>query len=347
MTVAHLVNQNYSIIDAYARVDLAKVKDIIWEGIVVMEDDSPIGVLTASDLVKKRHILVVDCLSPKPKVDCKDKLEKVLSLMEQQGYEVLPVYDGNEFFGLISHWSVMHHVYTSYDRQNITIQGVVHDLKSPIHSIKMVVDLLDRQVVREENKQLIDLLRMTCDQAESLIKDILYMGHTFEVAMESTVLSFDSIVSECLMEFRPSLTEKRIALTSQLGFGGLVKGDSAKLKRAVQNIISNSIKFCYNGGHIEVESSVSENRVLFRVTDDGIGVPKEIQGQVFDKFTKAKRVGTNGEHSTGLGLYLCTRILEAHGGGIGMESNGKLGTTVTFTLPVFKKRMDMSKLLIS
>lgn len=334
MTVEHLVNQNYSILDAYARVDLATVRNIIGEGIVVMEDDSPIGVLTASDLARKRHILVVDCLSPKPRVDCKDKLEKVLSLMEKQGCEVLPVYDGNRFFGTISHWDIIQHVYANYDRQNITMQGVVHDLKSPIHSIKMVIDVLEQQIVREENKELIRLLRITCDQAESLIKDILYMGHAFEAVMESASLSFDDLVSECLLEFGPSFQEKRITLIQQLGFGGTIKGDSAKLKRAVQNVISNSIKFCYEGGHVEVKSFVSGSILAFRVTDDGMGVPEEMKEQVFDKFTTAKRLGTNGEHSTGLGLYLSAKILEAHGGKIGIESDGKVGTTVTLTLPL-------------
>jgi len=69
------------------------------------------------------------------------------------------------------------------------------------------------------------------------------------------------------------------------------------------------------------------------VQDTGIGVPKAMQEKIFDKFTKAKRPGTSGEPTTGLGLYLTKTVIESHGGTIGMESDGKSGTRFIVSLP--------------
>ncbi|MNV80838.1 Sensor histidine kinase TmoS [compost metagenome] len=70
------------------------------------------------------------------------------------------------------------------------------------------------------------------------------------------------------------------------------------------------------------------------VKDNGIGIPKNIQGQIFDKFTRAKRQGTAGEPTTGLGMYLTKRIIELHDGSIEVESDGESGTSFSVFLPL-------------
>ena len=92
-------------------------------------------------------------------------------------------------------------------------------------------------------------------------------------------------------------------------------------------LLVNAIKFSRANATIRVTVSESEKEVTIAIHDEGIGIPPAIAKQVFDPFTSAKRKGTAGEQTYGLGLYICKQIVEAHGGQIWFESEEEKGST--------------------
>jgi two-component system sensor histidine kinase VicK len=106
-----------------------------------------------------------------------------------------------------------------------------------------------------------------------------------------------------------------------------------KIWRVISNLISNAIKFSPNNADIKVKVANGNNEVKISVSDNGIGIPDNIKNDVFNTFTNAKRTGTAGEKSFGLGLSICRQIIENHNGKIWFESNAGKGTTFYISLP--------------
>jgi signal transduction histidine kinase len=100
-----------------------------------------------------------------------------------------------------------------------------------------------------------------------------------------------------------------------------------KMTRVISNLINNSIKFSPANEEIHVTAEQNNDGVIISVKDKGIGIPAELAETVFDTFTPAKRPGTSGEKSFGLGLSICRQIVEAHNGKIWFESEPGMGTT--------------------
>ena len=100
------------------------------------------------------------------------------------------------------------------------------------------------------------------------------------------------------------------------------------------NLVVNAIKFSPLQGEINISVVKSKNSALVTVADEGIGIPREQQAFVFDRFTAVRRKGTNGERSFGLGLSICKEIVEEHGGIIQFESSEGKGTSFHISLPL-------------
>jgi NtrC-family two-component system sensor histidine kinase KinB len=103
------------------------------------------------------------------------------------------------------------------------------------------------------------------------------------------------------------------------------------------NLVGNALKFTPSGGRVEVSARTDDarDRMLVSISDTGEGIPKELQGRIFDKFAIAEaRRSSGGRSSTGLGLTFCKLIVEAHGGQIWVESEPGQGSTFTFSLPL-------------
>jgi len=114
---------------------------------------------------------------------------------------------------------------------------------------------------------------------------------------------------------------------------GQIQADERKVRQVVLNLLSNAIKFTPEGGRIEVGAVPKDGLVEISVTDTGIGIALEDQEKVFEEF---RQVGTAAKkiEGTGLGLTLCRKFVELHGGRIWVKSELGVGSTFTFTLPV-------------
>jgi len=334
MSIMPFVRYDYDTLDAYEGVVAARRSDSIGNGIVVMEEDKAIGILTPSDLARKQHAIVIDCLSKKPVVEKTDKISDVLDMMGNSGHHVLMVYDQENFVGTISQNDIIDHLNSNLDLQKLKVQSAAHDLKNPIASIRMIVNMLQDSLQLEENKQLVEYLKQSCDFAQKIIEDILLAEQISEEALVYTLEDFDQVVAHCLSHFSNELKEKEISLSKDLNFGRMVRIDRSKFERVIHNLVSNSIKFSHSNALISISTAVSDNRLQLVVKDNGIGIPENMQDRIFDRFTKARRTGTAGEKTTGLGMYITKQIIELHGGSIQLESEELIGTCISIFLDI-------------
>ncbi len=334
MNIQSLITKQYTTIDAYAgtvhATDLLRTADVL----VVVENEHPIGILTASDIAMKRHQVVVDCLSQWPSVASNESVSSVLNRMKTSGATALPVTCKGSFYGIIKQIDLLTHLHIDHEKQRAALLAAAHDLRSPIASITMLGTILKADPALRKHQELIDKLSESCDYAQILIQDILNTEQSPTETLSLEMENIDKLVDECTASLTEQLKSKQLNLSKQLYSNLKVKVDRHKLKRAINNMLSNSIKFSHPGGTITLSTRAAPgDRVFLVVRDTGIGVPKDMRERIFDKFTKARRPGTAGEPTTGLGLYLTKTIIESHGGTIEMESDGASGTSFIVSLP--------------
>ncbi|MFB2117829.1 ATP-binding protein [Parapedobacter sp. 2B3] len=334
MNIQSLITKQYTTIDAYAgavyATDLLRTQDVL----VVVENNQPIGLLTASDLAMKRHQVVADCVVSRPPVNATESVSSVLARMKTTGATALPVTSRGGFYGIIKQIDLLTHLHVDHEKQRAALLAAAHDLRSPIASITLLGTILKADPALQKHQELIDKLGESCDYAQVLIQDILSAEQSPAEALALETENIDELVDECTASLTEQLAGKQLVLSKQLYSNLTVKVDRLKLKRAINNMLSNSIKFSHPGGTITLSTRAAPgNRVFLVVRDTGIGIPDTMRDRIFDKFTKARRPGTSGEPTTGLGLYLTKTIIESHGGTIEMESDGKTGTSFIVSLP--------------
>ncbi len=113
-----------------------------------------------------------------------------------------------------------------------------------------------------------------------------------------------------------------------------VKGDFKALKHVFHNLIDNAIKFNKDGGEVLIEAREKQGMIEVCVSDTGIGIPRELQKKVFERFYQVDSSLTRRYGGTGMGLEIAREIMEAHGGEIKVESRPGGGSRFCFTLPI-------------
>lgn len=147
--------------------------------------------------------------------------------------------------------------------------------------------------------------------------------HFIEIVFVLTQQGSEGAVEEIRLTFRC----KKLQINLYLLVGQSLLLNESKFRGVIDNPVHNSIKFSMPGTTISIKTSVTEGTLILEVSDQGIGIKPENLEKIFDKFTSAKRVGTSGEYTTGLGLYITWQIISLHSGTISAYSDGKAGST--------------------
>ncbi|MBI4533449.1 MAG: PAS domain S-box protein [Candidatus Melainabacteria bacterium] len=226
---------------------------------------------------------------------------------------------------------------------------LTHDLKAPLigadRTLSLLLDSIDPEMHKEQAR-LISLLK----KSNSALLDMVHMlldSFRYEAGLESVhfqKLNLPLLITQCLDELTP-LADQR---TIKFNVGPVdspieMWADHLAVRRMLINLVSNAIKFTDNAGLIEVHlRHSSEDEVTIVVKDSGKGIPQEDQARLFERFWRGGAQRTY-PASTGLGLYLCRQIVEAHGGKIFCESHVGQGTTISVTLPTRASTMEVSQ----
>ncbi len=216
---------------------------------------------------------------------------------------------------------------------------IAHDLRSPFNAFLGLTQLLAEDIQDmelEAIQRLASNLNTTAANLYQLLENLLQWS-LFQLGTGR--LNFKkhrvkNLVEECMKIAIEQANKKSIGLTHDIPETLYVFTDKNIFQTVVRNLISNAIKFTPKGGKVTIHSSNSEKgEVEISVTDTGIGMDQKMIANLFLLNSKSNRSGTQGEPSSGLGLILCKDFVEKLGGKIRVESQVKVGTVFSFTLP--------------
>ncbi|MEO5912245.1 MAG: tetratricopeptide repeat-containing sensor histidine kinase [Pelobium sp.] len=209
---------------------------------------------------------------------------------------------------------------------------MAHDLRNPISGMTGLASLLlDEDHIDVESKKMLNLIQRTGLRSVEMISELLKTGlsnddeHIEVQKLDLKALLFDAVE---LLQFKAKEKQQTIIFENKDNNDPLFANvNYEKIWRVLNNLLVNAIKFSLIGGVIKTGIQEYKASIVIYIKDNGIGIPEENKDLVFDMFTSAKKVGTNGEQPFGLGLSISKKIMEKHRGKIWFENGENGGTT--------------------
>lgn len=207
---------------------------------------------------------------------------------------------------------------------------VAHDIQSPLKTINSFTTyLINEPDLSEKKLQIVNHIQKSTKRLQQMVKGILDLSRV-KTSDEKTLVNPNEIIQDIIADIEQFLEEKKASIS----FKDLheLYAYSTELRLVFQNLIINGIKFCPvdRTPKIEVRSEETDHHIIFYVTDNGNGIPKEDQEQIFKVFKRLHQTDVNG---SGLGLGLCSKVIDLHKGKIWVEDSSIDGSTFAFSIP--------------
>ncbi|MBS1992557.1 MAG: PAS domain S-box protein [Cyanobacteria bacterium SZAS LIN-3] len=219
---------------------------------------------------------------------------------------------------------------------------ITHDLRTPLASIKAVLEVLAAQDsgLNPEWRERVNRSAESSARLISLINDLLDLEkmQAGKLEIEPDICIVDDLIASSIAAVA-SFAEGRNITVDYKNTGLMVEADERRVVQVIVNLLSNAIKFSPQSSQVKVSSTRSADMVEVRVSDQGRGIPQDKLKDVFSRFTQVSDGGSKDKtqsresQGTGLGLAICQEIISAHGGQIGVESQENAGSTFWFKLP--------------
>ena len=226
------------------------------------------------------------------------------------------------------------------EEKNRFIGIASHDLKNSITAIQgassVLVDLPDK-IGKEDKMKLTNAIFRSSKFMGNLVNDLLDISviEAGKLELKKTSTDYKSFINKNLELKYILAKEKNITIEVKIDETiPLINLDQTKISQVLNNFIDNALKFSILNSTVTIEVSKEEDSILTKIIDKGPGIPEEEQHKLFTEFHKTSVKPTGGEKSTGLGLAISKKIIETHGGKIGVESKVGEGSTFYFTIPI-------------
>ncbi len=217
------------------------------------------------------------------------------------------------------------------------VSNVSHELRTPLTTMNSYLEALADGAWKDENiaPTFLNVTQTETERMIRLVNDLLQLSRmdSSDYELNKDIVLFNSFFNRIIDRFEMSKSDKVQfeRLFPETSF--YVEIDTDKVTQVIDNIISNAIKYSPDGGNIRFGFTGQEDMLKVMISDDGMGIPKENVGRIFDRFYRVDRARARSMGGTGLGLAIAREMIEAHGGKIWAESDEGHGTTIFFTLP--------------
>ncbi len=217
--------------------------------------------------------------------------------------------------------------------KNQVLGMVAHDLRNPIGAVESIAMMMELDEIDEDTQDNVNMIKESCSKARGILDDLLEAAKNENINVIETNkielnLYLKSIVDAWKIQnrFNVVVMSNVKELYAQL--------NKEKFTRVMDNLISNALKFSKDTDNVELHLNKKDNVISIEVKDHGLGIPQDMIPHIFERFSKAGRMGLKGEKSTGLGLSIVKQIIESHNGKISVSSIEGKGTTFLIQLPL-------------
>ncbi|MFY9956862.1 DUF3369 domain-containing protein [Bradyrhizobium sp.] len=224
--------------------------------------------------------------------------------------------------------------------KNEILGTVAHDLKNPLGVIlgrtEMLTELIGASSPKENITAQVDHIRDATKRLTSMVDHLISdaMADAFDITIRREPVDVAALVSEVTDANKPLAVNKQQTITVSAPPNIVTMCDTDRIREAIDNLVSNAIKYSPIGGRISVVVTHEGENTVIRIVDQGPGLSPEDLGRLFGRFQRLSAKPTAGESSTGLGLSIVKRIIDMHGGHVTADSAGPgQGSTFTVTLP--------------
>ena len=223
-----------------------------------------------------------------------------------------------------------------HDKEKIQfLASISHEYKTPLNSIIGFSDMLKNELAGCDNYKYIDNISKSAKFLLSLIQDILDMARSqfSEMELNKELFRPKGIIEDISYSFQEIVNSKNLHFSYTL-MDVEIYADLRRFKQLIFNLISNAVKFNKLNGKITIVSYINEKReFVFEIKDTGDGIRKKDSDKIFNFFSQVNQNHLKRQQGSGVGLALCKKIVEAHGGEICFKSRLNSGSTFWFTLP--------------
>lgn len=239
------------------------------------------------------------------------------------------------FIGAFYIYRLVRRQFVLQQQQQNFVMAVTHELKTPISVVRLNLETVQKhQLDEERRKKLMGITVQETMRLDTLINNILISTQLDVDAYKTSKeeLNFSELVHDVLTQFVTRYPDRNIRrnISEEVD----IKGDPLLLKLLVSNLLENAHKYSPNGAPITCSLESGAKHVYFKVIDEGVGISEEEKKKVFDKFYRIGNEQTRKTQGTGLGLYICKKIVQSHRGAITIDNNAAGGSTFTVTFDV-------------
>jgi PAS domain S-box-containing protein len=215
---------------------------------------------------------------------------------------------------------------------------IAHDLKSPFNSIIGFSEILVEQIQENDYEGIekyAGIIYQSSHRAVDLLANLMEWARsqTGRMDFKPEILELGDVISEVVELLSDAALKKAITISTKLPVTAIAKADRPMISTVLRNLLANAIKFTRPGGEIIISTLENQSGLTVSVTDNGIGIPRNLIDKLFRLDVGFTTQGTEKEQGTGLGLILCKEFIEKHGGKIWAESTEGVGSTFCFILP--------------
>lgn len=222
----------------------------------------------------------------------------------------------------------------SQQQQNF-MMAITHELKTPIAVAQLNLETLQKRKLDEDKQQkLISNTLQEANRLNTLCNNILFASQLDAGAYHSNKeeLNFTDLVEGCVDDFHNRFPQRRII--EQVSEGIYLTGEPLLLQMLVNNLLDNALKYSPKDLPVTISLTEDAKKIRLIVNDEGFGVANDEKKKIFDKFYRSGDENTRKAKGTGLGLYLCKKIVESHNGYISVTDNYPAGSSFAASFPV-------------
>ena len=236
--------------------------------------------------------------------------------------------------GLIVALQDVTHLRDQERRREALVATLSHELRTPITSLGMAVERLERNSLDVEQQHLLGTVREDVAQLQDLAQRLLDLARSgaMTITLDRRPVDLVAVIARVVRIFEVQARERHVALATSVPPGGLVLlGDETKLTWGLSNLLANALRYTPSGGRVDLAARTTDGNVFVAVRDTGPGIAPEQRDRIFDRFAQVADGGELG--AAGLGLAIVRDIVQAHGGRIVLESQVGRGSCFTLELP--------------